>query len=338
MAVSTVNLLYVLISHTPVQPVTFIYTNSLDLTTDLLISKIGTEHVYRFNFDLWRDYRIKLDRRGLEIQNPAGRILHSDDIAKLYWRRPHKTSRLYPDREIPEEDLYMEEELSDALCDMVNLFWAEGRVVLVEPMADSRVGKLVQLKVAEKYFHVPSYKFVSGSAACLEQGKESIVKSLTSQRVKGSTTLYTTKIVEDQLDPATPWMIQDYVHASKDITVVFVRGELFGFELERAGFLERTVDWREMGPDAVTDAWRPHSLSADMEAAIRSYMGDLSLHYGRLDLLFSNGDYFFLEVNANGEWAWLDFEGKEGLLARIIEEIHPLTPRYRIPVERAIRI
>ena len=318
------------------QPVTLIYTNSLDLTTDLIISQIGNEHVYRFNFDLWRDYTIKIDGNGIEITNPAGRSIRNADIAKLYWRRPYKTSRLYPDREISQEDSYMEAELFDAMCDWVNLMWAEGRVVLVEPMADSRVGKLVQLPVAAKYFNVPPYKFVSGSKAFLENGRESIVKSLTSRRIVGAATLYTTKIREDELDPSSPWMIQDYVHASKDITVAYVRGEIFAFELNREPFIEQTIDWREMGPDAVTDAWTSHDLPGYMKDAVESYMRDLGLHYGRLDLLFAEDKYVFLEVNANGEWAWLDFEGKAGLRDRIIEEIHPLTPRHSIPTPRGI--
>lgn len=318
------------------QPVTLIYTNSLDLTTDLIISQLGNEHVYRFNFDLWRDYTIRIDRQGLEITNPAGRSVKNADISKLYWRRPYKTSRLYPDRELTQEERYMEAELFDAMSDWVNLMWVEGKVVLVEPMADNRVGKLVQLPVAAKYFNVPSYKFVSGSKAFLDDGKESIVKSLTSRRIVGGATLYATKIREDELDPTTPWMIQDYVHATKDITVAFVRGEIFAFELSREPFLEKTIDWREMGPDAVTDAWDVHNLPGHMKDAVKSFMSDLSLHYGRLDLLLMGDQYVFLEVNANGEWAWLDFEGKAGLRSRIIEEIHPLTPRHGIPVTRGI--
>jgi hypothetical protein len=53
-------------------------------------------------------------------------------------------------------------------------------------------------------------------------------------------------------------------------------------------------------------------------------------------MLLGEGDYFFLEVNANGEWAWLDFDGKNGLLDKILGEISPLTPRYCIPVTRGI--
>ncbi len=319
-------------------PITFIYTNSLDLTADLVISRLGPDEVFRFNCDLWREYKIKIDPHGFFIENPAGRFLQSRDIAKFYWRRPHMSSRLYPDRHIPEEIVYMEEEVYYAFRDMVNLLWSEGKVVLTEPMADSRIGKLVQLKVARKYFKLPSYKFVSGSPDYFEKDKASVVKSLSSERIKGNLVLFTTRVAEDKLDPSTPWLIQEYVPATRDVTVVFVRGEVFGFELNREDFLERTVDWREMGPETATDAWLPHTLSGNMTESIRFFMADLGLHFGRLDLLFGEGEYFFLEVNANGEWAWLDFDGKNGLLESILKEISPLTPRHSIPISRGISL
>nr|MDO8132659.1 hypothetical protein [Candidatus Njordarchaeum guaymaensis] len=319
-------------------PVTFIYSNSFDLTADLLISKMGTDKIFRFNLDLWREYKIRIDQSGFTIQNPTGRRVESKDIAKFYWRKPFTTQRLHPHQKLAPEISYMEEELSYAMRDMVNLAWSEGKIVLTEPMADLRIGKFVQLKVASKYFRVPHYKFVSGSADFLEKGRISIAKSLTSKQVKVGSVLYATKVHEDQLDPSTPWMIQDYVDASKDITVAFVRDQVFGFELNRESFLERTVDWREVDPSAATDMWTRHPIPKSLEDSIFGFMSDLRLHFGRLDMLYVKGDYFFLEVNPNGEWAWLDFDGKIGLLGKIIEEISPTTPRHSIPISGNICI
>lgn len=319
--------------------VTFIYTNSLDLTTDLVISRLGSEQVFRFNIDLWRDYAIKIDASGIFIQNPAGRSIHQCDIAKFYWRRPHTTARLYPQREIPKEISYIEEEISYALRDTLNLLWADGKVVLTEPMADSRIGKLVQLSLARKYFVVPAYRFVLGSADFLsETAAPVIVKSLSSERVNREKTLFTTQVDQRDLDPQTPWFIQDYVPASHDITVVYIRGDLFAFELDRAQFIGQTIDWREVAPEIAVDRWLPHQLTPQLQSAIQRFMDDLGLHFGRLDLLLTEDGYVFLEVNANGEWAWLDFDGKHGLLDRMLAELSPLSPCYPIPIQRQISL
>jgi hypothetical protein len=318
-------------------PITFIYTNSLDMTSDLLISRIGTEEIFRFNVDLWREYKIKIDHAGLSIENSAGRKIAGNDIFKFYWRKPFMSQYLYPQKKIPSELIYMEEELTYAMRDMVNLAWSEEKIVLVEPLADSRVGKFVQLKVGAKYFKIPPYKFVSGSPDFFEPGKSSIVKSLTSKRVSKDSVLYTTRVQEDQLDPSTPWMIQDYLPASWDVTVVFVRDRMYGFELNRDGFLDKTVDWRETGGPEAADAWRRHQLPKPLEDSISRFMNDLGLHYGRLDLLYTGEEYYFLEVNPNGEWAWLDFYGEVGLLGKMIEELSPRTARCSIPIPRWIR-
>ena len=41
--------------------------------------------------------------------------------------------------------------------------------------------------------------------------------------------------------------LQDLVDARFDVTVVYVRGGIFAFELDRAAFTDKSVDWREVG-------------------------------------------------------------------------------------------
>ena len=46
------------------------------------------------------------------------------------------------------------------------------------------------------------------------------------------------------------------------------------------------------------------------------------LNFGRLDFLRGNdGELYFLEVNSNGQWGWLDYKGDNGLVDAIIGEI-----------------
>jgi glutathione synthase/RimK-type ligase-like ATP-grasp enzyme len=63
-------------------------------------------------------------------------------------------------------------------------------------------------------------------------------------------------------------------------------------------------------------------------------MNEMGLHFGRLDFLWGTDGYHFLEVNTNGEWAWLDTEGRYGLLQKVIEEISPDTALHAIPFLR----
>lgn len=35
-------------------------------------------------------------------------------------------------------------------------------------------------------------------------------------------------------------------------------------------------------------------------------MYELNLNFGGIDLVYSNGRYYFIEVNPTGEWGWLE--------------------------------
>jgi hypothetical protein len=53
-------------------------------------------------------------------------------------------------------------------------------------------------------------------------------------------------------------------------------------------------------------------------------MHDLRLEYGRLDFMQeTGGNYWFCEVNPNGQFAWLDPSGDLGLLQAIEEIVYP---------------
>jgi hypothetical protein len=218
----------------------------------------------------------------------------------------------------------------------VNLLWADGKVVLVEPYADLRVGKFVQLRAASRYFDVPSYQFRLGFPSRFKKSKQVIVKSLTfepaSRGKEGcESVLFASKVSDDDLSPSSPWMVQEYVKADSDITVAVVRDELFAFELDRHEFPDGVVDWRELPSESTTNNWQLHRLPVQIEKGLFQLMDDLELHFARIDFLLSKGRYYFLELNPNGHWAWLDAEDRHGLLDKVSREISPNTERHSIP-------
>ena len=183
--------------------------------------------------------------------------------------------------------------------------WPQQKVVLIEPAAYMRLGKLVQLDLAKVYFHVPKYEFVMGADRQFYSDSKRIVKSLTSMPLAKNVFLWTTPVRPAELHRGTPWLLQDLVDARFDVTVVYVRGGIFAFELDRTAFTDKSVDWREVG-ELATPLWRPHRFPEDMCARVENLMTDANLHYGRLDFLYDGSTYAFLEVNSNGEWEWLD--------------------------------
>jgi hypothetical protein len=316
------------------RPILFLYTNSYDLSADLVVRRLGGDAVFRFNLDLWQDYRVQIARDDLCIVNPTGRAVTSRDIAKFLWRKPLTNQQLFPDRTFPRERVYQEEELAYAMRELWNAMYLAGRAVLIDPVNDLIAGKLIQARIATAYFRVPEWRLVSGVKPAAKPG--TVVKSLTSLRVGDRSVLYTTRIEPEALAPDSPWYLQDYVAADHDVTVVFIRGKLFAFSLSRADFPQGVVDWRRARGLNPEQDWRALTLSDATADGIRRFMADMALHYGRLDFLLTGDDYVFLEVNPNGEWGWLDDPAGGRIIDALAEELAPDTPCYPLPNPRRV--
>jgi hypothetical protein len=117
------------------------------------------------------------------------------------------------------------------------------------------------------------------------------------------------------------------VNASHDITVAYVYGSLFAYALDRKTF--EGLDWRKhnLSPDL---KWQSFELTESQSSAIRAFMKEIGWTFGRLDFLLSNGKLIFLEVNPNGQWAWLDLHDSNGLYARMLECVDPCTPMPKV--------
>ncbi len=318
------------------QHVLLLISNSHDTTADLLVFRLGAEKVFRFNYDLWPDYNFEITAKGFFLADPSGREVTSRDVAKVLWRKPW-SRRTHRPASLTGEDRYYDGEALYALRELVNLSWLDGKVVLVEPFAELHAGKFVQLRIAAAYFRVPEYQFRRNMPSIFLPGEATVVKSLTMEPVGDDDDrelLFTTRVADSSLSATCPWMVQRYVDAHKDITVAFVYDRLYAFELDRKGFVDQVADWRELPSDWEQGDWRPHRLPDDVATGVFGFMNRLGLHFGRLDFLLGPDGYSFLEVNSNGEWAWLDTEGRHGLLGKVVEEISPDTALHSVPFRR----
>jgi len=322
----------------PPKPVLFIYTNSFDLSADTLIQRLGNDAVFRFNLDLWQDYALEIDYHRVLIANPAGRTVESANIAKFLWRKPLTNQQLYPDRSFPREQVFKEEELAYAMREVWNAMYHSGRAVLIDPLSDTIAGKLIQAQIAHRYFLIPEWRVVSGAQTGKNQSDSHwVAKSLTSLRTGDRSVLFTTRVQTNELSPASPWFLQRFVPAEYDVTVVAIRDALFAFALARGDFSEGVIDWRRDLVLRREQKWVEHALPREVADGARHFMQDMGLHYGRLDFLLSGGTYYFLEVNPNGEWGWLDPSGDAGIVDALARELSPDTPCHALPNPRAIQ-
>lgn len=293
-----------------------ILTNSVDGTSDEVVRRVGEMKAFRFNIDLWRDYQIEVTAEGFTLSDPSGRRLNSRQIEACYVRKPSFDDPI----SIPEGgcvEAWQRSQISCLCQELYNICNRSGKVRLVEKGAQQRFGKFSQMQVAARYFTVPSWRFVKAPLSP-EFDRPTITKSLVADFVENYLCFYTTKVASGALDPEFPWLLQDQVDAEFDLTVVYVAGRSFAFTLDRSLF--EGVDWRKL-INRHELPWVRYAMSNELTDQIRSFMNEAKLEFGRLDFLLSKGKEYFLEVNPNGQWAWLDMEGKEGIFDAVVTSL-----------------
>ena len=283
-------------------------TNSLDGSADVIVGLCSerAQPVFRFNIDLWAQYRFAWTHDGFAFHDPLGNAVESRDVTACLWRRP--SLRDTPDWEggSPEDRAATEAELQTLMRELADWARARGLLRLIEPAGPRRVGRLTQMRIAREFFTVPEWGV--GWGLRWPSGRL-MVKRLTTEAIgeQRDRFIFVQSVEAERLSPEWPWLVQEAASGSRDATVLYVHGRCFGFAMERTRADLGVEDWR-IRNDSHKDAWRPWELPTGLAARIDRYMACLGLHFGRLDFIVDDDadSVVFLEVNPNGQFGWLD--------------------------------
>lgn len=105
---------------------------------------------------------------------------------------------------------------------------------------------------------------------------------------------------------SAPVCFQQPILPKRDIRVTVVGDAVLSAIRDAAFDCPEPLDWRR----APERGWSPYVLSDDVADACRELVGGLGLRFGGLDLILDeSGTHWFLELNPNGEWGWLQRAG-----------------------------
>ena len=293
-----------------------IFSLSGDGTASLLARRFSP-YCFRLNYDIWHDYSIEHTPKGWKIEDPTGRFIDSDSVTRAFWWKTFNVDLESVDPMIAAEIRYTIREI-----------YADTKhkgIVRGNPSDwHKNWGKTAILNVASRYLKVPT-SLVSWKGlgiTKLPPDKVYVAKSLDSELTADGKALFTTKVELSQLDSSYPWFIQEYIESDWDITVQIVGKKLFPFQRSRKDL--KGIDWRsEQSFRTDIEEWEPYSLNERDESSIRKLVSDLSVDFGRIDLMIekTTNDLIFLEYNANGQWVFLDYHEKYGILDAVVEYI-----------------
>ncbi|WP_423735795.1 MvdC/MvdD family ATP grasp protein [Chitinophaga caseinilytica] len=128
-----------------------------------------------------------------------------------------------------------------------------------------------------------------------------------------------------------PMTFQEKLPKALELRVNMVGKEIFAFSIDSAQQPGAETDWRKEGATLAVQ-WRPYALPASVAEGLSRLMERYGLNYGAIDLILTpEGKYYFLELNAAGEFFWLD-KLCDGAISRQLAAVLAGTAERRKPL------
>jgi hypothetical protein len=124
-----------------------------------------------------------------------------------------------------------------------------------------------------------------------------------------------------------PMTFQQKLEKQLELRVTIVGREIFAFSIDSQKNAQAQIDWRKEGRTLLND-WKPYELPQMVQAKLLAFMDDYQLNYGAIDMILTPGnELYFLEINAAGEYFWLDELCNNAISQQIAALLLGLTPR-----------
>ena len=114
---------------------------------------------------------------------------------------------------------------------------------------------------------------------------------------------------DDDVLRLTPGIFQPRIEKRHELRVTVMGNSIITARLLSQGHSETTLDWRARSVDLAIE---PDVLPAQVEDGIRTLMRRLGIVFGCLDFIVTpEGRHVFLEVNAMGQFLWIEHGNPE---------------------------
>lgn len=294
-----------------------LFTNKDDITTDFIVYELQNQNVdfYRFNTEeLSKSVQIDLDfekDKYLLIDKQNDKEYNLLDFTDIYYRRPELPTYYAP--ELTEgEKSFLQIEIYYTLEGLYRLLSKKHWFNNVFAIRNAE-NKIYQLLLAKEVGLTIPESLISNRYNSIERflGKGShIIKPVHNARVmdeKKPQIVYTSEITRPITKEEAEFNInylQQKLDKNYDVRATFVGEKCFAVSIDSQKLKDTCIDWRN-GEHILEHT--PIDLPEDLQEKCLQLMKRLDLNYGAIDFVQDKeGNYIFLEINPNGQWAWIE--------------------------------
>lgn len=288
-----------------------IITHEEDYTADYVVDKLNRLGIsyLRYNTEnlLFRN-DIKI-----EIADTLKLKICSNDPINSVWFRRIKLP------EFDDVDIHTQEYVYDEINSFYkNLWYLINARWLSHPESIYRAeNKLLQLKEALNVgFQVPETLVSSNPEEITkfyyQHNGNIVIKPISNnQFMKGAEAklIFTNKLKDSHIKNLRsylplPSVYQAYVEKDVEIRVTVVGNKVYSAYVDSQSSKNAKVDWRKE-----KQKFHPFSLPENISRKCLAIVKNLGLSFGAIDMIKNKkGDFVFLEINPNGQWAWIEID------------------------------
>ena len=279
-------------------------TSSFDKTCDYIINKYPEISFFRFDIDQFSLYKITYTQDGFEIHHD-NKSITSPSCHSIYFRKP--TMENLNGTFDAKYHQYIHKEVYSVIEGIAESF--EGKVLTRPSIMRKANNKVVQASLVKKSgFLVPEMAItncVKALNAFAHQG--GIIKPVSAGEITHGSTkefVQTNKIdpsLNSELFKYSPVYLQHYIDKDFEVRVTIINKVLFPVRINSMN----NVDWRKPNNQV---SYEKCTIPLGIEEKCISYMKLCDMNFGCFDFLVKDKQWYFLEMNANGQWGWLEKE------------------------------
>lgn len=309
-------------------------TNRRDITIDYVVAELKRRQTsfFRLNTEELSTARCTMAAfpRNAWSLSFGGEVLQGSDIKAAYFRRPAP-----PAGSVSITDAGEREYAGAEWAAFLKSLYARLEGLWLNSPMDifATEDKPKQLMLASEIgFNVPQALITNDIASVREivDAGPAIGKPLRQALINGEQerVIFTTRLVglldsDQDAIALAPFIVQTEIKKQYDVRVTVVGRQLFSTAIRSQEHKETTVDWRQGSrPDLKHERIE---LPREVAEQCTSLMKRLNLRYGAIDLVCDiQGKLWFLEINPNGQWAWIENLTGYPIAAAIVDELEEI--------------
>lgn len=288
-----------------------IITHKEDFTSDFVIQKLNEKNIkyFRLNCEDINEYNYSFTNTS-DFKFSINGITEFNSV----WFRRTKLPELETSNK--QQQLFL---LADFETLFDNIFiLIDSKKWLSHPSFVYKAeNKIYQLKLAKALgFKIPETIITNNQNELkdfiMHNNKDVIIKPIRQGRINledGVKTIFTNQIDKTVIEnltqyDLTPCIVQNCISKEYELRITIVGDKVFSAKVNSQENKNTLTDWRkEKNPFVI------YELPTEIEQKCIQLTKKLNISFGAIDLVRDkNGDYIFLEINPNGQWAWIEME------------------------------